>query len=172
LCHQSLTTSSIKVLKGPRPSCSLSLQVTLNGSNFDTLLAAYTGAAVSTLTTVANNDNCTTGGPAASCVTFAVTRGTVYSLQVDGVRGAQGTVRIAVSFVWATPPNDAFSAAVTTLPATGTTLGASLEPGERGAVPGKGASGSVWYGFKAALNGVAQVVGQANRPGALTGPRP
>jgi hypothetical protein len=142
----------------PHPSRLLCpLQVTLTGSDYDTLLAAYTGTAVSALTLVASNDNCTPRGSTASCANFTITRGTVYSLQVDGARGAQGTVRIAVSFVWDAPPNDAFSAAVTTLPATGTTLGASLEPGERVAMAGKGASGSVWYRFTAASNGVAQV---------------
>ncbi len=90
-------------------------------------------------------------------MTFIITRGTIYSLQVDGAKGVQGTVRIVASFVCAAPSNDAFSTAVTTLPATGTTLRATLEPGERVAVPGKGASGSVWYRFTAASNGVAQV---------------
>jgi hypothetical protein len=134
------------------------LQVTLTGNDFDTLLAVYTGTAANALTLVANNDNCTSEGSVPSCasVTLTCTQGMVYSLQVDGVGGSKGSFVIAM-IAWDAPSNDAFSAAVTTFPATGSTLGASLEPGEREAVPGKGASGSVWYRFTAASNGVAQV---------------
>jgi hypothetical protein len=128
-----------------------SSQVNLSGSSFDTLLAAYTGTAVKALTPVASNDNCTSGGSpsGASCIDFVVMQGMVYSLQVDGVNGANGNVSIAVAFVWVTPSNDAFSAAmpVTTLPAMGTTLGATLETGEPQAMTGVGASGSVWFQF-------------------------
>lgn len=69
----------------------------LSGSNFDTLLAVYTGTAVNALKRVASNDNCTLSGgfPAiSSCVTFSVTQGVTYSLQVDGVGGTRGSFRI------------------------------------------------------------------------------
>jgi hypothetical protein len=136
----------------------LSPQVTLNGSSFDTLLAAYTGAAVNATSLVASNDNCTMGGsPGASCITFTISQNTVYSLQVDGANGARGAVSIEVSFVWAAPSNDDFLTAVSTFPATGTTLAATLEAGEPRTVGGKAASGSVWYRFTASVNATAQV---------------
>lgn len=132
------------------------IQVTLAGSEFDTLLAVYTGAAVNVLTRVASNDNCKTG-EVTSCITFSVQEGVVYSVQVDGVNGAKGIVDIAaVTFTWAAPSNDAFSAAVTAFPATGTTRGATLQTGEPR--PGVGASpGSVWHKFTAVSNGSVQV---------------
>jgi hypothetical protein len=128
-------------------------QVTLAGSDFDTQLAVYTGAAVNALTRVASNDDCNTS-VSTSCVTFNVVPGTNYSVQVDGWLTKRGAVRMGVTFGWATPANDAFSAAGTTFPAKGTTLGATLEPGE----PLAGSlSGSVWYSFSAASNGVVMV---------------
>jgi hypothetical protein len=138
----------------------LSPQVNLSGSDFDTLLAVYTGHAVTALTLVASNDNCTTGGfYSASCASFTISQGTVYRLQVDGAGGRKGSVAIAVTFVWATPANDAFSSptVLKVLPATGTTLGASLQPGEPRTVAGKNISGSVWYQFTASSNGTAKV---------------
>jgi hypothetical protein len=127
------------------------------GSDFDTLLAVYTGATVNALTRVAYNDDCSSK-MMASCVLFNVVPGTSYSIQVDGSGAAKGSFRIAVAFAWAVPSNDAFSAADTSLPATGTTLGATLETGERGAMLGKGVSASVWYRFSAAYNGTVQVL--------------
>ncbi len=132
-------------------------QVDLTGSSFDTLLAAYTGTDVGHLSLVASNDNCTSGS-SSSCVTFSIVQGTVYRLQVGGAVASMDMVAIAVT-VWATPANDAFSAAGTTLPANGTTLGATMETGERVAIVGRGASGSVWYSFSAAANGNMQVLG-------------
>ena len=135
----------------------MELQVSLAGSDFDTVLAVYTGGAVNALTLVATNDNCPGGNDSSSCTTLAVVPGMNYSIQVDGTDGFQGKVAIAVTFVWAAPRNDAFSTAMTTFPATGTTLGATLQTGEPQAVPGMGASGSVWYRFTAPVNGIVQV---------------
>jgi hypothetical protein len=53
------------------------------GSNFDTVLAVYTGTTVSGLTLVASNDDIGSGNTA-SRVTFAATQGTVYRIAVDG----------------------------------------------------------------------------------------
>jgi hypothetical protein len=120
-------------------------QVILQDNDFDTLLAAYTGSSVGALALVARNDNCITGESTASCLNFTVKPGTVYSLQVDGARGAKGIFRVVVAYVWDLPSNDAFSAAVATFPASGTTVGAALEVGEPAA--GSGASASVWYRY-------------------------
>ncbi|MGI8809038.1 MAG: Calx-beta domain-containing protein [Acidimicrobiales bacterium] len=62
------------------------------GSNFDTLLAVYTGTAVNALTAVASNDD--TGGGLQSKVTFNVTSGVVYRIAVDGYNGLNGTVKL------------------------------------------------------------------------------
>lgn len=53
------------------------------GSDFDTVLAAYTGASLATLSEVASNDE-DTFNPPQSSITFHVTGGTTYFIQVAG----------------------------------------------------------------------------------------
>ncbi len=74
-----------------------------DGSDFDTVLAVYTGAAVNALTEVASNDNqgaasASSGKPlftaGASQVSFTATSGTVYHIAVDGKSGASGLVNL------------------------------------------------------------------------------
>ncbi len=63
-----------------------------NGSNFDTTLGVYTGAAVSALTLVAGDNN--SGPNLTSRVSFPVTAGIVYQIAVDGTGGASGTIQL------------------------------------------------------------------------------
>ena len=68
-----------------------------NGSSFDTILAAYTGTAVNALTVLASNDDIspiTDPEPRniQSLITFAVTSGITYRIQVDGFDGDQGSI--------------------------------------------------------------------------------
>jgi hypothetical protein len=58
------------------------------GSDFDTLLAVYTGNSVNALTLVKNNDDIVSGINVASTVTFDATQGTVYRIAVDGFDNA------------------------------------------------------------------------------------
>lgn len=62
-----------------------SQSVTINtiGSNYDTILAVYTGNSVNGLTLVTNNDDIASGNTA-STVTFTATQGTIYRIAVDG----------------------------------------------------------------------------------------
>ncbi|HSS18469.1 MAG TPA: NF038122 family metalloprotease [Pyrinomonadaceae bacterium] len=67
------------------------------GSTFDTILAAYTGSAVNSLTVLASNDDIdpvTAPEPRniQSRITFNVTAGTTYRIQVDGFDADQGPV--------------------------------------------------------------------------------
>ena len=62
------------------------------GSNFDTVLAVYTGASVNALTAVASDDQ--SGGGGSSALTFNATVGTVYRFAVDGASGGTGTVQL------------------------------------------------------------------------------
>jgi len=62
------------------------------GSDFDTLLAVYTGTSLDTLTEVASNDD--SGGTLQSRVEFTTTAGTVYHIAVDGCGGVQGNVTV------------------------------------------------------------------------------
>jgi hypothetical protein len=66
-----------------------------NGSNFDTILAAYTGSAVNALALLASNDDIATFDDppnVQSLITFSVTAGTTYHIQVDGFYGDQGSI--------------------------------------------------------------------------------
>ena len=67
------------------------------GSNFDTLLAVYTGDAVSALRGVASNDDASRSD-LTSRVSFSVTSGTKYRIAVDGYQGASGSIRLAGTF--------------------------------------------------------------------------
>ena len=62
------------------------------GSNFNTLLAAYTGSSVSSVSTVASNNDIG-GGVTTSRVTFNVTAGTAYRIAVDGSAAPAATTR-------------------------------------------------------------------------------
>jgi hypothetical protein len=65
------------------------------GSSFDTLLAVYTGSAVSALTAVASNDDA--DGTLQSRVSFTASAGVTYRVAVDGYGGASGNVALAWS---------------------------------------------------------------------------
>ncbi|MEY2428334.1 MAG: large repetitive protein, partial [Verrucomicrobiota bacterium] len=74
---------------------------TTAGSDFDTLLAAYTGGSVDHLTSIAADDD--GSPPLASKITFNVVPGTIYSIQIDGVYRAMGNIVLAWNF---TPTTD------------------------------------------------------------------
>ncbi len=75
--------------------------VTTRDSAFATLLGVYTGASVSALTTIADNEEGPNTGTA-SLVTFTATAGVVYQIAVDGFNGATGG--IVLSIYPTTPP--------------------------------------------------------------------
>ena len=74
-----------------------SVQIDTIGSTFDTTLGVYTGGSVSSLTTVASNDNSDAG--LCSKVTFNVVSGTTYDISVDGTgaNGGTGFIRLNVN---------------------------------------------------------------------------
>lgn len=82
---------------------------TTAGSNFDTLLAVYTGTSVSSLTPVVSNDDESFPSSLTSRVTFNAVAGTTYRIAVDGYGGAVGN--IALSFAMQTPNTIQFSSA-------------------------------------------------------------
>ena len=69
-----------------------------DGSDFDTLLAAYTGSAVSTLTEIASNDDDEENGFITSRIVFQVTAGTNFRIAVDGSWGDRGDVALNWNF--------------------------------------------------------------------------
>jgi hypothetical protein len=86
--------------------------VTAN-SNFDTLLAAYTGSAVGSLTQLAGNDDVDPGVVRTSTITFNVTSGTTYYFAVDGWEGEWGSISLTVNF---TPTQTNTAPAITSQP--------------------------------------------------------
>jgi hypothetical protein len=80
------------------------VQIDTIGSNFDTTLGVYTGGSVSSLTTVASNDD--GGGNGTSKVTFNAVRGTTYQIGVDGYSGASGNITVHIPPVAPQPPTN------------------------------------------------------------------
>ena len=71
--------------------------IDLSGSNFDTVLAVYTGTTLAGLTTIASNDDISSADQD-SRVVFSTTAGTVYEIAVDGFSaGNQGTIALALT---------------------------------------------------------------------------
>jgi hypothetical protein len=64
-----------------------------DGSNFDTIMAAYTGSTVSGLTLMANNDDYI---GSTSQISFYATAGVTYRIVVDGYEGWMGGIVLSV----------------------------------------------------------------------------
>ena len=124
-------------------------------SDFDTLLAVYTGDSVDALTEVASNDDGCGGG---SKVTFGADASKSYRIAVDGADGETGN--IALQAGPPPPPNDDFGSAgsLSGLPAsaTGTNAGATKEPGETDHAGNPGGR-SVWWTWTAPSTGEISV---------------
>jgi PASTA domain len=118
------------------------------GSDFDTLLAAYTGDAVNALTEVESNDDACVFG---SSISFTAEEGETYRIAIDGNDGETGLFALELRLA---PPNDDFADAVVVSgeegSVEGTNDGASVEALEPGSV-----SGSVWYRWTAPTTGPA-----------------
>ena len=142
---------------------------TLN-SAFDTLLAAYSGDTLGSLTQLAANDD---AAGTTSAITFEVTAGTTYRIAIDGWGGQSGGATLNWNLtpmpVAPAPPappvapaNDAFvSAAALSGDSgniTGSTANATREGGEPKPLPVWGNSGSsIWYSWTATDTGTLSV---------------
>ena len=71
-----------------------SVTLTTEGSDFDTILAVYTGTTLSGLNRLVFNDDVQPGVIISSSVNFPATAGTVYRIAVDGWGGDQGTIKL------------------------------------------------------------------------------
>jgi hypothetical protein len=65
---------------------------TTSGSNFDTVLAVYTGDSVGALTAVGKNDDVNPGVVTTSTLTFTATANTIYRIAIDGYDAARGNI--------------------------------------------------------------------------------
>ncbi len=79
--------------------------ISTSGSSFDTLLGVYSGASISTLTDVADNDDEDyEGGIYTSKVVFDVAANQTCQIAVDGYWGEEGNVRLQLQFGPPQPP--------------------------------------------------------------------
>ena len=126
-------------------------------SNFDTVVAAYTGTSITGLTQLASNDQ--TNGTNQSRITFPVTSGTTYRIAVDGFGSTTGNIGLQWSIN--PPANDNFASPLVLSGQTGSTPGTTVratgEPGELDFHGGAIADNSVWYSWTPAISGPAVV---------------
>ncbi|BAY27535.1 hemolysin-type calcium-binding region [Calothrix sp. NIES-2100] len=73
------------------------VQISTNGSDVDTLLGVFTGASVSNLTLVTQDDD--SGEGEASVVTFDAVAGTSYRILVDGAESNTGNISLNLQFI-------------------------------------------------------------------------
>jgi len=138
---------------------------TCTGTSYDTVLAAYTGASVGTLTEVTSNDDTPGCGRLQSSITFAVTAGTTYHIAIDGFLGADGPYRLSFDGEFGAPC-DSFGSAhpscdvseLESRPFGGgtrvdTTTGSTGEPGEPDHAGVSEPLESNWYHFTPTLSG-------------------
>jgi hypothetical protein len=122
-------------------------QFSTAGSEFDTLLGAYTGDKVDALSEVAFDDNTT--GDTTSLIVIHATKGVTYHLLVDGSGGDYGEYHLAWQPVAIATNDDRVNAQVLTGDegtVTGSTVGTSKEPGEPDHAGDPGGA-SIWFSW-------------------------
>ena len=141
--------------------------VDLAGSDFDTVLAVYTGNALGDLSPVVHNDDGDhdTGAGGPSKAVFNTTAGTIYQIAIDGyaVSGLppSGDLMIRISAT-APPGNDAFDSPIdlgSTLPilrSGDSHWDSTIEPGEPQHA-NTNSFGTTWYTWTAPEDGAVQI---------------
>jgi hypothetical protein len=134
------------------PAANQTASINTKNSDFDTVLAVYTGNSVSNLTLVASNDDIIQSVYIQSRVSFAASAGVPYRIAVDGYSTAIGKVVLNVN----PPGNDDFANPYLLSGVSGQTNGsnfaATKEPSER-AHAGDVGGHSVWYQWTAPATG-------------------
>jgi Lysyl oxidase len=139
------------------PTTNQTMVVTTKRSDFDTILAVYTGNTVSNLSVVASNDDIVNGYYVQSQLAFAAKAGTTYHIAVDGYLNSSAGPSVGnVIFNMQPPGNDDFTNALPIAGTTGTTSGYNInaskepyEPAHGGDVGGH----SVWFAWTAPTSG-------------------
>jgi subtilisin family serine protease len=143
------------------PTTSGTATIETVGSNYDTVVAAYTGSSLGGLTNGACNDDIASGN-LQSRISLSVTAGTTYRIQAGGYNGATGSLTLKVvapGTSCGTPANNNFacSTTISARPYTNTqsTTGANLESGEPR--PCGSIGGTVWYSWTPTSSGTFTV---------------
>ena len=123
------------------------------GSDFDTVLAVYTGSSVSALTPVICNDD-VPGGVFSSEVIFPAVAGTTYRIAVDGYGGDEGIIALTLA---ETPPitNDDFANRAPITGVNRTVRSSNFGASREGSEPfhcGDPGGASVWWTWTAPGN--------------------
>ncbi len=138
------------------PAATINVRINVMQTNFDTLLAVYTGQSVNDLTFVGSNDNCSNTCEGASTVDLMLVGGQTYRIAVDGVNhgsgASSGTFNLAILSL-AEPFQDNLENAYDlgnnfTGSIAGTNYNATAEPGEQVHMGGNPATKSVWYRWR------------------------
>jgi len=148
------------------------ITISTEGSSFDTLLAVYTGSAVSNLSLVASNDDVNAAiGIRTSEVIFNATAGQILQVAVDGYDGAWGDIRLTMGPV-VRPPNDTFTnrivVAGSSLVVTGANVRATRETGEPQHA-GQIGERSVWWSWTVPNSGSFAVLTEGSSFDTLLG---
>lgn len=148
------STGSASVWYTWRAPGSGSVTFDTNGSNFDTVLAAYTGNSLSQLTQIASNDD---SYGIQSKITFSARAGVTYQIAVDSYSTATGNFTLN----WKADlgaPNDSFSARTRLYGASGSATGSSFYATKESSEPnhaGNAGGASVWHSWTAPATGPA-----------------
>lgn len=136
-----------------------SIVVDTAGSSYDTVISAWTGTTLGSLSHVACNDNVETSR---ARLVMEVTGGTNYIFQVTGYIDSSGSLQLAFG---RSGTNDAFASSRVIAPTNGrfvdhrVTTGYGIEPSEPG--PGCGESATIastaWYTYTAPYTGQVRV---------------
>ena len=136
------------------------LSLSTVGSNYDTMLAIYTGSAVGALTVLPNGANDDFGaGLLTSSVGVNVTEGTTYRIVIDGYGRTSGNTKLNWLFTPGAPVNDAFAQATAISGSQGSVTGSTAFASRESREPTHGGSGaaSVWYSWTAPDHGVVSL---------------
>ena len=131
-----------------------SVTVDTSGSNFDTVLAIYTGTALANLTPIASNDD---SGGITSRVAFTAQAGATYVIAVDGKSSTDGLVLLNIGTF---PANDAFASPVTLNGTSALVTAANSHCSRETSEPhilGNTGGLSLWYRWTAPVSGHIQV---------------
>ncbi len=135
------------------------LSVDTSGSDFDTVLAVYTGETIDALELVASDDD--SGFGKASRVALSTVANTTYQVVVDGYDGAFGDISLSLSFELTLDPpvNDNFANSLllsgSDISIDGSNLGATVEAGEPNHAGVTGGA-SVWWHWVAPSAGIVR----------------
>ncbi|MDB6074224.1 MAG: hlyA 5, partial [Verrucomicrobiaceae bacterium] len=142
------------------------VQIDTRGSDYDTVLAVYTGATLPTLHRVAQDDDSGSASiPRTSLVTIPVTKGVIYRIAVDGISGdVTGLTTLNITTLRINTPRTYQTALIGALDKEDNGL-LTLVTTTSSLVTGKLQLGAHGYPFTGAVDIDGHLLASINRPG-------